>query len=158
LERQLLWRDLSGGLSFESEGGGFALGPSIDLELPVFDQNQAGIAKAEYRYAQALRRLEGAAVQVSQQVDSAFEGYLLAQDLARLYRDELLPLEEANLGLARESFAAGKTGFLSVLEAQRRYLRARREYVDHLEAIALSIPKLEAACGRSFHLLVNLGD
>jgi len=155
LERRRVWRNLSGGLAFESEGGELALGPAFDLELPVFDQNQAQIAKAEYRYAQSLRRLDGVATQVSQQVRGAYENYLLAQDMARLYRTELLPLREGSLDLARESFAAGKTGFLSVLEAQDRLLQTRREYVDRLEAVALSIPMLEAACGRPLEYLLD---
>jgi len=156
LERRRVWRNLSGGLAFESEGGVLALGPAIDLELPIFDQNQAQIAKAEYLYAQNLRRLEGVAAQVSQQVHGAYENFLLSQEMARLYRTELLPLGEESLDLARESFAAGKTGFLSVLEAQDRLLQTRREYVDRLEAVALSIPMLEAACGRPLDYLLDL--
>lgn len=156
LERRRVWRNLSGGLAFESEGGELALGPSIDLKLPIFDQNQAQIAKAEIRYAQSLRRLEGVVVKVNQQVRGAYEGYMMTQDMAHLYQAELLPLREASLELARESFAAGKTGFLSVLEAQDRLLQTRREYVDRLEAVALSIPALEAACGRPLDVLLDL--
>lgn len=155
LERRRLWRSVKVGLGFESEGSDLALGPAIALEVPVFDQNQAQVAKAEYRYAQALTRLESVAAHVAQQVRGAYERYSMAQDTARLYRTELLPLREASLDLARESFAAGKTGFLSVLEAQDRLLTARREYVDRLEIVALSIPELEAACGRPFGVLVG---
>jgi cobalt-zinc-cadmium efflux system outer membrane protein len=155
LERRRMWRSVKVGVGFESEGSDLALGPAINLELPIFDQNQAQIAKAEYRYAQALRRLEGVSAHVAQQVRGAYERYDMAQDTARLYRTELLPLREASLDLARESFAAGKTGFLSVLEAQDRLLATRREYVDRLEAVALSIPDLEAACGRPLDVLLR---
>lgn len=158
LERRQVWRNLSGGLAFESEGGELALGPAIELDLPVFDQNQAQIAKAEYRYEQALRRLERVITEVSQQVHSAYEGYMMARDMAHLYETDLLPLREASLELARESFAAGKTGFLSVLEAQKQLLQTRREYVDRLEAVALSIPGLEAACGRPLDVLLDLDE
>jgi len=155
LERRLVWRSVRAGLAVESQGGDLALGPAIELELPIFDQNQAKIAKAEYRYAQAQRRLEGVSAHVVQEVRGAYERYAMAQDTARLYRTELLPLREASLGLAREAFAAGKTGFLSVLEAQDRLLATRREYVDRLEAVALSIPGLEAACGRPLDVLLG---
>ena len=153
LERRRMWRSVKGGVGFETEGGDLALGPAVNLQLPIFDQNQAQITKAEYRYAQALRRLDGTSVHVAQQVRGAYERYTMSQDTARLYRTELLPLREASLDLARESFAAGKTGFLSVLEAQDRLLETRREYVDRLEAVALAIPDLEAACGRPFEHL-----
>lgn len=155
LENRYLFRNISAGVSLESEGGDTQLGPVIELELPIFDQNQAQIAKAEYRHAQAQRRFEALSVRVNQQVRGAFEQHALAVDTARLYQDQLLPLRESSLELARESFAEGKTGFLSVLEAQGRLLAARREYVERLEAVAVSIPALEAACGRPLAELLD---
>lgn len=148
LENRYLFRNVRAGVSLESEGGDTQLGPAVRLELPIFDQNQAQIAKAEYRHAQAQRHLEALNVRVDQQVRGAFEQHALAADTARLYQDQLLPLRQSTLELARESFGEGKTGFLSVLEAQGRLLAARREYVERLEAVAVSIPVLEAACGR----------
>ena len=157
LENRYLWRNVNAGVSLESEGGDTQLGPGVRLELPIFDQNQAQIAKAEYRHAQALRRLEALDVRIDQQVRGAFEQHSLAVDTARLYEDELLPLRQSSLELARESFTEGKTGFLSVLEAQSRLLAARREYVERLEAVAVSIPALEAACGRPLPELLEPG-
>lgn len=154
LEQRKVLQDVSGGLAFESQGSNVSVGPAIELEIPIFDQNQAQIAKAQYRYAQARRRLQGVSARVAQEVRGAYERYAMAQDTARLYRTELLPLQEVSLDLARESLAAGKTGFLSVLEAQNRLLATRREYVDRREAVALTIPGLEAACGRPFEVLV----
>lgn len=155
LEKRRRLRNLSAGVALESEGGDVTLGPAVELELPIFDQNQAQIAKAEFRYAQAQRRLEGVAAQVVQQVRGAYERYAAAQETTQLYRTELLPLREENLELARESFAAGKTGFLSVLEAQDRLLSTRREYVGLLESVALSAPELEAACARPLNVLLG---
>lgn len=148
LEDRSLFPNVNAGVSLESEGGDTQLGPAVRLQLPIFDQNQAQIAKAEYRYSQAMRRLEALDVRVDQQVRGAFEQHAFAVDAARLYGDQLLPLRQSSLELAQESFAEGKTGFLSVLEAQGRLLAARREYVERLKAVAVSIPALEAACGR----------
>ena len=148
LEHRLFLRSVKAGLSLESQGGDTELGPAVSLALPIFDQNQAQIAKAEYRLAQAQRRLEALNIQVAQQVRGAYERYALATDSARLYRERLLPLRQSSLELARDSFTEGKTGFLSVLEAQGRLLSARREYVERLEAVSRSVPELEAACGR----------
>lgn len=154
LERRRQLRKLGGGLSFESVGSDVELGPAFRLEIPIFDQNQAQIAKAELRFSQAMRRLDGVSVIVSQQVRGAYERYAMAQETARLYQKELLPLQQASLDLARESFAAGKTGFLSVLEAQNRLLATRLDYVVRLESVAQSIPELEAACGRPLDVLL----
>ena len=44
--------------------------------------------------------------------------------------------------------SSGKTGFLSVLEAQRRLLTARRDSIVWLERLSLTLPELEAASGQ----------
>jgi len=155
LEKRSVFRSLDAGLSFENDGGETQLGPVLEMEIPLFDQNQAQIAKAEFRRAQALRRFEALGVQVDLQVRGAYEQYALATDTARLYAQELLPLRRSSLELARESFKEGKTGFLSVLEAQSSLLEARRTYVGRLEAVAVSIPALEAACGRPLRDLLE---
>lgn len=158
LERRQVWRSVRGGVTFETEGSELALGPGIGLTLPLFDQNQAQIAKAELLYEQSLRRMEGVKTQVSQQVRVAYAQYGLAQETVHLYEQELLPLREQSLELARESYAAGKTGFLYVLEAQNELLAARSEYVEHLGQLARTIPSLEAACGQPITELTRSKD
>ena len=153
LERRSVFRKINAGLSFESEGGETILGPLVRMEIPIFDQNQAQIAKAAYRVEQARQRRRGLLVIVDQEVRGAYEQHAVAVDMAHFYRDELLPLRLATLDLARESFREGKTGFLSVLDAQRRLLESRREYVRRLEDLGASVPILEAACGRPLRQL-----
>lgn len=155
LEQRSLFKNLRAGFSFEDDDGEAALGPLVRMQIPIFDQNQAQVAKAEFRCSQAASQLAALDVRIAQEVRGAFEGNALAADMARLYEERLLPLRRSSLDLARESFTAGKTGFLSVLEAQSQLLAARREYVKRLEAVALSVPALEAACGRPLVELVE---
>ncbi len=155
LERRLFLRSVEAGVSVESSDGDLELGPTVQLQVPIFDQNQAQIAKAEFRVAQAERGLEGLAAMAAQQVRGALARYSLARETVRLYEEELLPLRQASLDLAREAFAEGKTGFLTVLEAQNKLLSARRVHVEHVESLMQSIPDLEAACGLPFPLLVE---
>ena len=158
LERRRAWPSLAAGVGYETEGGELTLGPAVRLTLPIFDQNQAQVAKAEMLYEQALHRLEGLAMQVDREVRAALAQYSLAQDTTYLYERELLPLREQSLELARESFAAGKTGFLYVLEAQNALLTARSEYVEQLGRLARTTPSLEAACGVPLAILVTPVD
>ena len=158
LERRRRWRAVGGGVAFEAQGGELALGPAVNIALPIFDQNQAQIAKAELRYGQTLRRLEGLNARINQQVHVAHAKYEVAEETVRLYERELLPLREQSLELARESFTAGKTGFLYVLEAQNELLIARSEYIEHLRQLASTIPALEAACGSPLTELIDSRD
>lgn len=132
----------------EDEGTDFIIGPSISLELPIFDQNQAQIAVADYAYFQAAKMLDALAREVTQETRLAHARAKAAWDTARFYRDRLLPLRETNLELARDAYGAGKASFLSVLEAQRTLLEARAGYVGALEASAVALPELERVTGQ----------
>ena len=156
LEKRLFLRNASAGAGLESEGSNITVGPAIRLQVPVFDQNQAQIAKAEIRYAQASQTLKALTVEVIQQVRGAQEGFLAARDIARSYKERILPLAENSLELAQESFRAGKTGVLSVLIAQRKLLSARRDYFQKLEQLAYSVINIEAAIGMPVSKLLDV--
>ncbi len=148
LQKRLFLRTIAPGAALESEGSDLAVGPAVDLELPIFDQNQARIARAEFRHEQALRVLEAMTLAAVQETRGAYERFLAARDIARTYTERLLPLGRQNLELARESFQAGKTSFLSVLEVERSFLETRRQYTERLRALAVTLPDLERATGR----------
>ncbi|MDE1948286.1 MAG: TolC family protein [Burkholderiales bacterium] len=67
-------------------------GYEIELELPLFDFGSARSARAEAIYMQALNRTEAVAVNARSQVRESYAAYRSAYDLARHYRDEVVPL------------------------------------------------------------------
>ncbi len=121
----------------------FIIGPSWNMELPIFDQNQAQIAKAEYSYQQAAKGLESLERLMAQEVRSAVDQMNTAWKVARSYRDRFIPLAQRSLDLSRESYKSGRASFLSVLEAQRFYLDTRRRSIEATQAAAATIPEVE---------------
>ncbi len=71
-----------------------AHGYEIELQVPLFDWGGARVAKAETLYMQAVQRAAGAAVNARSQVREAYAGYHSAYELARHYRDEVVPLKK----------------------------------------------------------------
>lgn len=69
-------------------------GYEIVLELPLFDWGDARVARAEAQYRQALARTAAAAVNARSEVREAYAAYRTAYDLARHYRDEVVPLKK----------------------------------------------------------------
>ena len=69
-------------------------GYAVSLELPLFDWGTARNAKAQALYEQSLQRTAGTAVRARSQVREAYSGYRTAYDLARHYRDEVVPLRK----------------------------------------------------------------
>jgi outer membrane protein TolC len=67
-------------------------GYEIELRLPIFDWGGAREARAEHTYMQAVNRAADTAVRARSEVREAYGAYRTAFDLARHYREEIVPL------------------------------------------------------------------
>lgn len=84
---------LHAGYQNASETGGPRRdGYEIELELPLFDFGSARVARAEAVYLQAMHRTAQVAVEARSEVREAWSAYRTAYELARHYRDEVVPL------------------------------------------------------------------
>ena len=71
-----------------------AKGAEIELRLPLFDWGQARSARAEATYRQAMAKVGAVAVQARSEAREAWHGWRTSYDLARHYRDEIVPLRK----------------------------------------------------------------
>ncbi|MEZ5739872.1 MAG: TolC family protein [Burkholderiaceae bacterium] len=69
-------------------------GWEVGFELPIFDWGDARVARAEGLYRQAVNQATQAAINARSQVREAYAGYRTTYDIARHYRDELVPLRQ----------------------------------------------------------------
>jgi len=69
-------------------------GYEIELELPLFDFGSARVARAEATYMQAVNRTAQVAINARSEVREAYSSYRTAYDLAKHYRDEVVPLRK----------------------------------------------------------------
>lgn len=69
-------------------------GYEISLELPIFDWGNARVAKAEAIYMQAIQRAAEIAINARSEVRESYTAYRSAFDLAKHYRDEIVPLRK----------------------------------------------------------------
>ncbi|MFZ3202817.1 MAG: TolC family protein [Pseudomonas sp.] len=110
-------------------------GYEISVELPLFDWSGARVAKAEAQYRQMLNRAAETAINARSQVREAYLGYQSAHDIARHYRDEVLPLRQR---IAEENVLRYNGMFISTFElladarkqilAVDGYLQAQRDF------------------------------
>ena len=150
LEQRKAWGDLAAGPAIEGPtGSGDSLvGPSLRLTLPIFDQNQAQVARAGFKLEQMSKLHESAQVAVAQDVRSGADRVNTAARNLKFYSEELLPQAERSLELARESFSAGRTSLLALVEVQRQLLEARRGHVTLRLEAAVSSSDLERVVGK----------
>lgn len=155
-QRGLIVKEVQGGIEAESEGD-WALGPAIRLELPIFDQNQAQIARAVESLARHQALLQAVHVAAAQDVSSALARSHAQWDAVRLYGDQVACAQET-LDLSRQSYEVGKITILPVIEAQRKLLSARRMLVLRLSAAAAAVSDLERATGTTREVFLVASD
>ena len=69
-------------------------GYEVSVELPLFDWTGAKVARAEYVYLQGLNRAAEVAINAQSEVREALAAYRNAHELARHYRDDVVPLRK----------------------------------------------------------------
>jgi outer membrane protein TolC len=70
------------------------IGYEIRVEIPLFDWGGARVAKAESMYLQAVNRVAEIAINARSEVRESHSGYLTAYELAKHYREEIVPLRK----------------------------------------------------------------
>lgn len=122
-------------------------GPSISTTLPIFDQNQAGVARARYLRHKAEHELAALRVSVAQSVRQASDHLTTAVADVALYRDALIPNAEQSLQYAERLFSSGQISILSLIDAQRRHLEVRSAEVRSRLSAARALADLEVSIG-----------
>lgn len=125
----------------------FLSGPSIQVTVPLFDQNQARIARANFLVEQRRKELESLLDLVADQIQEAAATARIAAQQVAFYEKEILPLARSNLQAAEQAYAAGTQDQLVVLDAQQFLVIRRRAYVSVLREYAVAYASLERAVG-----------
>jgi outer membrane protein TolC len=69
-------------------------GWEIEFRIPIFDFGGARVARAEQMYMQSVNRVAETAIRARSEVRETHSGYRTAFDLAKHYRDEIVPLRK----------------------------------------------------------------
>lgn len=88
-------------------------GYEIGVEIPLFDWGDARIARAEGVYMQSVHRAAKTAVDARSEVREAYQGYRSAYDIARHYRDDVVPTAKR---ISDENVLRYNGMFISVFE------------------------------------------
>ena len=77
-----------------AKSGPYKRGYEVSFELPIFDWGTARVARAEAIYMQAVHRAAQTAIEARSEVREAYAGYRSSYDIARHFRDEIVPLRK----------------------------------------------------------------
>jgi outer membrane protein TolC len=125
-------------------------GYEVEVELPLFDFGSTRVARAEAIYRQAMHRTAQIAIDARSEVRQSYSGYRTAYDLARHYRDEVVPLRKR---ISEENvlrYNGMLIGVFELLADSRDQVASVTAYVEALRNFWFAETRLQMALtGRS---------
>lgn len=123
------------------------VGPMFDVELPIFDWNQAGVARAVAEYNQRVAEYEDLLQQTIRDVRESLVRVRQAHEQIAYYEAAIVPAVEQNLEVARRSYISGQEDLTVYLDVQEDLLRTRLQRVGFARDYLVNLAELERAVG-----------
>jgi cobalt-zinc-cadmium efflux system outer membrane protein len=112
------------------ENGGLDVGPGASLPIPIFNHNQAGIARAKAELERAAWNYQAVKQRIRVEVREARERFGLARATLEQWEKTILPPLEATAQQSQKAFELGNVSFLFVQENARELINARTRYAE----------------------------
>ena len=120
-------------------------GYTISLELPIFDWGTARVAKAEAIYMQSVNRAAETAINARSEVRQAYKGYRSSFDIARHFRDEIVPLKKRISEENQLRYNGMLIGVFELLADARSQIGSVQGYIDALRDFWIAQADLDMA-------------
>ena len=127
--------------------GSWVLGPTLDLELPVFDQGQPELARLSAHYRQARHRYEALATNIRSEVREARDALQAAREVALSHQNELLPQYRRQLAETLLHYNAMQISSQELLLAKQREQQAEQAAIEALRDYWIARARFQAALG-----------
>ena len=113
--------------------GQWVIGPSLSLELPLFDQHQARIARHEALLRKEVAKITALAIDIRSEVRELRDRLIYYRRLADHYRKTVIPLRERIVELTQREFNYMLVGAFDLITAKQQEYDA---YLDYIEAVS----------------------
>lgn len=153
LARRQRFPDVDLALGYSQEGRGqSAISPptttvAVSFALPLFDQQQGEVAKAEADLRTQQLQLAKLKAQVNADVESGFAAFTAAKERSQTMESRLLERARLARDLVKIQYEKGAASLLELLEAERSLIAVQSEYLQDLSDYWGAVFQLEAAVG-----------
>ena len=120
-------------------------GYTVSVELPLFEWGDARVAKAEATYMQAVNRAAETAINARSEVRGAYANYRTSYDIARHFRDEIVPLKKRISEENQLRYNGMLIGVFELLADARSQITSVNGYIEALRDFWLAQADLDMA-------------
>lgn len=122
-------------------------GPTFAIELPIFNQGQARVARSEAALRQSEDKFEALAVDVRSRIRELRDELASKREIARFYQNELLPGERRILNESLIQYNAMEIENFELFSTKAEEARTEREYLEAVRDYWITRAELERAVG-----------
>jgi len=145
LEKTRILKHLGVSASYEKDvEGSEVIGPGVDLQIPIFDQNRASIAKSRFILRRAKKELQAIEGQIKEEILIDLERIRLYKTEIVIYEEKTIPLNQKAMEYAGKWVGAMQLNRLYLLETQKQLLQSQKDYLEtqmELEHIFLELER-----------------
>lgn len=127
--------------------GQWVAGPSLSLELPIFDQRQPRIAREEAILRKEIARITALAIDIRSEVRDLRDRLIHYRRLAEHYRTTVIPLRERIVKLTQREYNFMLVGAFDLLAAKQQEFDGYEEYIAAVTGYWTARADLQRAVG-----------
>lgn len=136
------------GADFNNPGSYTAgLRGQFSMAIPIFSRNQGEIAQSVATQHQISRQLLAQQKTIESEVQAAVLEFGARASQVKIFHDNLVPAAKRLAGMAEDSYKAGQSSILTVIDARRNTNQVQGEFLDSLLAAHAAFAALEEAVG-----------
>ncbi len=134
------------------------LGPSLSLQLPIFNQGQAPVLRAQARLELAQAHVHDKELEVSNAVKRGYDGVAAARQRIERLRGETIPLREVVVARMQEQVNYMLVGVFDLLRAKQDEYSAYQQYLEAVRDYWRARVELSRAIGTRLPSDASIGD
>src|SRR5437660_8281363 len=129
--------------------GEYAVGPSVNVPIPIFNQGQAAVARSSAKLRQSEQRYLALAADIRSDVRAARDKMLLSRRQVEYFKSTALPTRMRVTEESQLEYNAMQIGPFQLLQAKQEEVKTGAESVEALRDYWVARAELEKAVGGS---------
>ncbi len=141
------WPDIKVGARKSKEFDGDSMAVTAGIEIPLFNRNQGGIARAQADAQKIYAQIGIAYNELRRDVEVAYQNLMLGRDQIASYDDGLKDAAQEAVKLAWVQFNLGGGGYIDIFIARRQLIETQQGYIQALYDAATARARYDQAVG-----------
>lgn len=124
---------VAGGAGYDQLDKSFAARAAVSItNIPVLNRNQGTIAQAKADLERQRSQVKLVELNLRRSLAEEYRQYKTALQYIKAYKDVIVPESRSRYEICLESYKDTRLDWMSVLEAQKQFVDAKIEYINHL--------------------------